>query len=215
MPYKRFSRTRQTSSITGFEAVCAKKVFLTPYESVTLRAIAEELGYAHAALYRYFPDKFSALAEICRQTFAQLQAEVSELQSQPGDRQEVLFETSKHFVAFAMNRPHHFRTVFMGSGNWGEVPSGQYIDAVGRECFAALVQTFQAAWASRHRTDGLLQAHTWWVSLFGIAQVFLASGDDAQLSDRQSLLELQMAALWRSLQVNNLITPAKRSSRQK
>jgi AcrR family transcriptional regulator len=34
------------------------------YESVTLRAIAEELGYAHAALYRYFPDKFSVLAEI-------------------------------------------------------------------------------------------------------------------------------------------------------
>jgi AcrR family transcriptional regulator len=169
------------------------------YESVTLRAIAEELGYAHAALYRYFPDKFSVLAEICRQTFAQLQAEISELQSQPGDRQEVLFETSRHFVAFAMKHPHHFRTVFMSSGNWGEVQSGQYIDAVGRVCFAALVQTFQAAWASRHKTDGLLQAHTWWVSLFGTAQVFLASGEEANLSDRQSLLELQMAALWRGL----------------
>lgn len=170
------------------------------YESVTLRAIAEELGYAHAALYRYFPDKFSVLAEICKQTFAQLQAEVSELQSQPGDRQEILFETSRHFVAFAMNHPHHFRTVFMGSGGWGEVQSGQYIDAVGRECFAALVQSFQVAWASRHKTDGLLEAHTWWVSLFGTAQVFLASGEDANLSNRQSLLELQMTALWRGLQ---------------
>jgi AcrR family transcriptional regulator len=170
------------------------------YESVTLRAIAQELGYAHAALYRYFPDKFSVLAEICRQTFAQLLAEVSELQSQPGDRQEVLFKTSRHFVAFAMNYPHHFRTVFMGSGDWGEVKSGQYIDAVGRECFDALVQTFQIAWSSRNKTDGLLQAHTWWMSLFGTAQVFLASGEDAHLSDRESLLELQMAALWRGLQ---------------
>ena len=170
------------------------------YESVTLRAIAEELGYAHAALYRYFPDKFSVLAEICRQTFAQLQAEVSELQSQPGDRKKILFETSRHFVAFALKHPNHFRTVFMGSGNWGEVQSGQYIDAVGRECFTGLVQTFQIAWASRHKTDGLLQAHTWWVSLFGSAQVFLASGEDAHLSDRQSLLELQMGALWRGLQ---------------
>lgn len=170
------------------------------YESVTLRAIAEELGYAHAALYRYFPDKFSVLAEICRQTFAQLLTEVSELQSRPGDRQEVLFVTSKHFVAFALKHPHHFRTVFMGSGDWRKVQSGQYIDAVGRECFAALVQTFRAAWVSRHKTDGLLQAHTWWVSLFGTAQVFLASGEDANLSDRQSLLELQMTALWRGLQ---------------
>lgn len=170
------------------------------YESVTLRAIAEELGYAHAALYRYFPDKFSVLAEICRQTFAQLLTEVSELQSRPGDRQEVLFVTSKHFVAFALKHPPHFRTVFMGSGDWRKVQSGQYIDAVGRECFAALVQTFRAAWVSRHKTDGLLQAHTWWVSLFGTAQVFLASGEDANLSDRQSLLELQMTALWRGLQ---------------
>jgi hypothetical protein len=112
----------------------------------------------------------------------------------------VLFETSRHFVAFALKHPHHFRTVFMGSGDWGEVQSGQYIDAVGRECFAALVQTFQAAWASRHKTDGLLQAHTWWVSLFGTAQVFLASDADANLSDRQSLLELQMTALWQGLQ---------------
>jgi hypothetical protein len=36
--------------------------------------------------------------------------------------------------------------------------------------------------------------------LFGTAQVFLASDDDANLSDRQSLLELQMAALWQGLQ---------------
>lgn len=38
------------------------------------------------------------------------------------------------------------------------------------------------------------------MSLFGTAQVFLASGEYANLSDRRSLLELQMAALWRGLQ---------------
>ena len=202
MPVKTTSRAPERRERRKQEILdTASRLFVqNGYESVTLRAIAEELGYAHAALYRYFPDKFSVLGEICRQTFAQLQAEVSELQSQPGNRQKVLFETSRHFVAFAMKHPHHFRTVFMGSGHWGEVQSRRYIDSVGRECFAALVKTFQTAWASRHRTDGLLQAHTWWVSLFGTAQVFLAAGDDANLSDRQSLLELQMAALWRGLQ---------------
>ena len=169
------------------------------YESVTLRAIAEELGYAHAALYRYFPDKFSVLAEICRQTFDQLLAEVGEIQLKPGDRKEVLFESARHFVAFALKHPHHFRTVFMGTGNWGDVPSGRYIDEVGRACFNALVRAFQAAWAVRHKTDGLLQAHAWWVSLFGTAQVFLASDEAANLSDRQALLELQMAALWNGM----------------
>ena len=38
------------------------------YENVTLRAIAEKLGYAHAALYRYLTDKSTLLAEISHDT---------------------------------------------------------------------------------------------------------------------------------------------------
>ena len=52
------------------------------YENVTLRAIAEKLGYAHAALYRYFPDKASLLAEICKETFDQLVLALDVQQSQ-------------------------------------------------------------------------------------------------------------------------------------
>jgi AcrR family transcriptional regulator len=179
----------------------ASKLFVqNGYESVTLRAIAEELGYAHATLYRYFPDKFSVLAEICRQTFAQLLTQVHELQAQIVDERELLFETSRRFIAFALTHPHHFRTVFMGTGNWGGVDSGKYIDAVGRDCFAALVKVFQSSWHLNHETAGTLEAHVWWVSLFGTAQVFLASGEDANLSNRQTLLEVQLSALWNGLQ---------------
>lgn len=170
------------------------------YESVTLRAIAEELGYAHAALYRYFPDKFSVLAEICRQTFATLETEIKNVRAQPGDRKETLFAVTRHFVEFAMQHGPHFRTVFMGSGAWEGVDSGKYIDAVGRAFFSTMVEAFQDAWTAEHATDGLLQAHAWWVSLFGTAQVFLASNADAHLSDRSALLELQMRALWFGLQ---------------
>ena len=42
------------------------------YEAVTLRAIAEEIGYTHAVIYQHFPDKWHILAELGRETIGLL-----------------------------------------------------------------------------------------------------------------------------------------------
>src|ERR1700740_3789526 len=42
------------------------------YEAVTLRAIAEEIGYTHAVIYQHFPDKWHILAELSRETIGLL-----------------------------------------------------------------------------------------------------------------------------------------------
>ena len=85
------------------------------YENVTLRAIAEKLGYAHAALYRYFPDKASLLVEICRQTFNKLELELDAHQRQAQGPEEQLLAVSHSFVRFGLKHPHHFRVVFSDS----------------------------------------------------------------------------------------------------
>ena len=40
--------------------------------SVTLRAIAKEIGYTHAVIYQHFPDKWHILAELSRETIGLL-----------------------------------------------------------------------------------------------------------------------------------------------
>lgn len=171
------------------------------YDSVTLRAIAEELGYAHAALYRYFPDKLSILAEICRNVFAEMLAEVSRLEQCSHNPQDALFAVSRGFVQFCLDHPQHFRAVFLGPENWGKIPAGEYIDAIGRGFFDRLVQVFlNASGSAKMNTETqLLDAHTWWTSLFGTVQVLITSGPVKSMSDGKVLLERQMETLWAGL----------------
>ena len=42
------------------------------YEAVTLRAIAQEIGYTHAVIYQHFPDKAHILSELSRETIGLL-----------------------------------------------------------------------------------------------------------------------------------------------
>jgi AcrR family transcriptional regulator len=176
------------------------------YENVTLRAIAEELGYAHAALYRYFPDKSSLLAEICRETFDLLTAEVDRLQTPDKNPEQRLFDTSRGFVRFGLTHPQHFRIVFFGPENRGGVRAGEYIEEIGKPLFERLVKIFvECSEAAGLRTSNrLLDAHTWWASLFGVTQVLITSGPVPSLSAHDEIVERLLHVLWGGLKALSL-----------
>ncbi len=194
------------------------------YENVTLRAIAEKLGYAHAALYRYFPDKSSLLAEICQETFNQMLAEVDRIWKKQSDSEKALLEVSRGFVRFCLAHPHHFRVVFLGPENRNGVRSGEYIDAIGRQLFDRLVQIFIACSENvgLNTSTQLLDAQTWWVSLFGTTQVLITSGPVASLSDHDKIVENHIQTMWLGFRTSAIKSdivrtskPALRSSRSR
>jgi AcrR family transcriptional regulator len=169
------------------------------YENVTLRAIAESLGYAHAALYRYFQDKSALLAEICRETFDLMLAEVERLETESSDPEQKLFAVSRGFVQFGLAHPQHFRIVFFGPENRNGVRAGEYIDTIGRPLFDRLVQIFIscAEVSGRPAETRLLDAQTWWVSLFGTTQVLITSGPVASLSAHDAIVNRHIEVMWR------------------
>ena len=171
------------------------------YENVTLRAIAEELGYAHATLYRYFPDKSSLLAEICRETFDLLMGEVDAPQATATNPEDRLFQTSRGFVRFGLEHPQHFRIVFFGPEDRNGIRAGEYIDQIGRPLFERLVAIFSecsksAGFSAKTR---VLDAHTWWSSLFGLTQVFITSGAIQSLSAHDRIVERLLEVMWSGL----------------
>jgi AcrR family transcriptional regulator len=146
------------------------------YENVTLRAIAEKLGYAHAALYRYFPDKASLLAEICKETFDQLSVELDEHQSHAQGPEAQLLAVSLGFVRFGLSHPHHFQVVFSGPLSHSDGTNEQF-EAIGRSLFERLMQAFltcskAVGLSAKTRT---LDASTWWTSLFGTTHILISS----------------------------------------
>lgn len=171
------------------------------YENVTLRAIAEEVGISHAALYRYFSDKSHLLAEICRETFALLVAEFDAIAAASANPEACLFQTSIGFVRFGLSHPQHFRIVFFGPDDRNGIRAGDYINAIGRPLFVRLVRVFDdcSQYSGLSRADPLLDAHTWWNTIFGLTQVLIVQGDIPHLSAPEKVVEHSMRLMWAGL----------------
>jgi AcrR family transcriptional regulator len=167
------------------------------YENVTLRAIAEKLGYAHAALYRYFPDKASLLAEICKETFDQLIVELNFQQSQAQGPEAELLAVSLGFVRFGLAHPHHFQVVFSGPLS-KSIGANEHFDAIGRALFERLMQAFvvcskAVGLSAKTRT---LDANTWWTSLFGTTHILISSCAVISPASSDEVVQRHIQVMW-------------------
>ena len=168
------------------------------YENVTLRAIAEEMGYAHGTLYRYFPDKANLMEEICRETFALLLAECDAIAHAFPDGRDGLFETSRRVAFFGLAHPQHFRVVFFGGETRANIRAGDYINEIGQPLFEKLVARFSACLEAENLTvsDPMLAAHTWWTALFGLTMVLIIQGQLPDFSPDARVVEQAITTMW-------------------
>jgi AcrR family transcriptional regulator len=86
------------------------------YGSVSMRKIAQRIGYTPMSIYLYFKDKADLLDCICEQAFADLyrrhecvDAEISD----PGERLKAGMRT---FIDFALQNPSYYRAIFIRRG---------------------------------------------------------------------------------------------------
>ena len=205
MPARSFSRAAERRSERRQQILdTASELFSEQgYENVTLRAIAEKLGYAHAALYRYFPDKGSLLSEICRATFEQLIVELDSQQGQAKGPEAELLAVSLGFVRFGLAHPHHFQILFSGPENRNGIGGSEHINPIGRPLFERLMQTFVAC----SETVGLsaktrmLDAQTWWTSLFGTTHILITSCAVISPSSSDEVVRRHIEVMWEGFQV--------------
>ncbi|MCX8156758.1 MAG: TetR/AcrR family transcriptional regulator [Verrucomicrobiae bacterium] len=82
------------------------------YEAVTMRQIAERIGYTATALYYHFPDKAALLHELCRRDFLALQSFFQRL-AQVRDPVERLRQAGQAYVRFGLEHPQHYQFMFI------------------------------------------------------------------------------------------------------
>lgn len=82
------------------------------YEAVTMRDIADRIGYTATALYYHFPDKASLLHELCQRDFLSLQSFFQRLARVP-DPVERLRQAGLAYVRFGLEHPQHYQFMFM------------------------------------------------------------------------------------------------------
>jgi AcrR family transcriptional regulator len=81
-------------------------------EAVTMRKIADRIGYTATALYFHFPDKESLLCELMEEDFLRFRRAFDRLE-RVADPMERLVRMGKAYVEFGLRNPGHYRLMFM------------------------------------------------------------------------------------------------------
>ncbi|HEX4283725.1 MAG TPA: TetR/AcrR family transcriptional regulator [Terracidiphilus sp.] len=196
-------RLERKERLRGEILAAASRMFADRgYEAVTLREIAQQIGYTHAVIYQHFPDKWHILAELSRETIGLMVQNFDAIAAQHLSSKERLFATSRGLIQFCTAHPQQFRNVFFGPENRNGVRAGQYIDDIGRPLFERFVQLFfdVAKNEGLPSKNDMVVAHTWWFTIFGLATLFVIQGAVPDLSDQTLVVEQTIATLWAGVQ---------------
>ncbi len=149
------------------------------YENVTLRKIAEEIGYSHATIYQHFADKSEIFYAVFEGAFHSLEKEFDELASAPLEPVDRLFATSRGLIRFCISHPEHMRAAFLGPEDMLGAKVGKQIADTGRPLFGKFLKVFQEAVKSSGFKLKRLNdtAVTWGHSVFGLAIVLSVQGN--------------------------------------
>lgn len=106
-------RTREKEQQQKAILDAARELFAEAGEpAVTLRAVAERIGYSTTVIYQHFPDKQSLIQSLCDHDFLQMANDFAQLAgiTHPGQRLHAL---GLGYVRFALEHPNAFRFMFL------------------------------------------------------------------------------------------------------
>ncbi|HUN57315.1 MAG TPA: TetR/AcrR family transcriptional regulator [Candidatus Binataceae bacterium] len=152
-PHER--RTAQKAAVRREIMDAAAELFGTEgYENVSMRKIAERIGYTPMAIYLYFKDKNDLLDCICEEAFTQLYRALDRLKVSRKDPAEVLRDTIKGFIDFAVKHPHHYRATFLAPTRaHGSMPRRDAVRLRTREVLQELVANFMGEAATAEEIE--------------------------------------------------------------
>jgi len=82
------------------------------YDSTTMRAIADRIGYTATAIYHHFTDKHALMLELCANDFREFGAALTSIGGIT-DPVERIRQMGRNYVRFAVEHPEQFRFMFL------------------------------------------------------------------------------------------------------
>jgi AcrR family transcriptional regulator len=86
------------------------------YASVSMRKIAQRIGYTPMSIYLHFKDKADLLDSICEEAFFDLYKRHERVDAEIGDPGERLRAGMRTFIDFARQNPSYYRAIFVRRG---------------------------------------------------------------------------------------------------
>lgn len=149
------------------------------FAELSIRKLAEEIGYAPGTIYLYFKDRDDLVREICVRGFAALSEKMKSAAGVP-DPQKRLVALMRAYAEFAVNNPETYRLSFMEDPKFTEVMFRsaplEVEDGAGRQAFDAVVKAVrelkQSGKIARKEDENLL-AEMLWAGAHGVVSLKL------------------------------------------
>src|SRR5215213_11418961 len=92
----------------------AREMFVEEgYANVSMRKIADKIGYSATTIYLYFKDKNDLLHRICEQTFARLAQNIKAIYMLSDNPLEKLRSGLREYIYFGLKHPSQYEIVFI------------------------------------------------------------------------------------------------------
>ena len=92
----------------------AREMFVEEgYANVSMRKLADKIGYSATTIYLYFKDKNDLLYQICEQTFARLAFNIKAIQQLSDNPLEKLRSGLREYIYFGLKHPTQYEIVFI------------------------------------------------------------------------------------------------------
>lgn len=92
----------------------AREMFVKEgYANVSMRKIADKIGYSPTTIYLYFKDKSDLLHQICEESFAQLARNIISIQNLSANSLEKLRMGMREYINFGLKHPSHYEVIFI------------------------------------------------------------------------------------------------------
>jgi AcrR family transcriptional regulator len=148
-------RTAEKAALRRQIMEAAAELFGTAgYENVSMRKIAQRIGYTPMAIYLYFKDKNDLLDCICEEAFLQLYRLLERLKASAATPLDGLRGAIKNFIDFGVKHPHHYRATFLAAGRaQGSMPRRDAIRLRTRNLLREIVAAFMGAEATDEQVE--------------------------------------------------------------
>ena len=155
----------------------AREMFVAEgYGQVSMRKIADKIGYSATTIYLYFKDKNDLLHQICEQTFARLAQNIKAINLLSDNPLEKLRSGLREYIYFGLKHPSQYEIVFITP-----LPvkaEGNFEESNGKVAFDTLRTVIQECVSANllKQTDVELISQTLWAGIHGVTSLLIQHG---------------------------------------
>ncbi len=156
----------------------AREMFVTEgYANVSMRKLAEKIGYSPTTIYLYFKDKSDLLHQICEESFAQLAKNISSIQQLSANSMDKLKMGMREYINFGLKHPSHYEVIFIMPIK--SPVEGNYEGSQGKVAFETLRSSVSDCVKDKllKNKDIDLISQTLWAGIHGVTSLLITHCD--------------------------------------